>query len=268
MPAEVIINDGNFRKFLNENVDGEPVSYGCVRRDHGIQPPPMQAVEFPLIPRSEWSDRIKGMVATQSRLSDLRLYGNNGGVIPSLNQNGQGYCWAYSTTMAVMMMRAKANAAYVPLSAHAVACKIKNFQDEGAWGALSQEFITKNGVPPQSKWPQGSMNRAYDTDETWAEAKKYRITKGFVDLDRPVYDRNLSFAQVMTLLMNRIPVVADFMWWGHSVCLLDPVEIEPGSFGVRLINSWGDSWSDRGMGVLQGDKAVPDNATAPMIVLA
>lgn len=266
MAAELIIDDSNFADHLNPIVEGEVVSRGLVPRDYAVQPLPMKIVEIPLIPRSEWSARIQDMTATQSRLSDLRLIGNNGQPIPSLNQNGQGYCWAYSSTMAVMMTRMKNGSPYVPLSAHAVACKIKNFQDEGAWGALSMEFISKNGVPSQLKWPQGSMSRSYDTAETWNDAKNYRITQGWADLDSPVYDRNLTFAQVMTLLLNRIPVVADFNWWGHSVCLIDPVEVEPGSFGVRLINSWGDSWSDRGMGVLRGSQAVPDNATAPSLV--
>jgi len=38
------------------------------------------------------------------------------------------------------------------------------------------------------------------------------------------------------------------------------VEIEAGSFGVRLPNSWGPNWSDNGYGVLRGSKAIPDAA--------
>ena len=268
MAKEIIIDHSNFRDHISPIVNGEMCSRGCIPRNYDVQPRPMEAVEFPLIPRSEWSSRIAGMVATQSRLSDLRLYGNGGRTIPSLNQNGQGYCWAYSTTMSVMMLRLRSGSPYVPLSAHAVACKIKNFADEGAWGALSMDFISKVGVPSQAKWPQGSMDRSLDTPETWEDAKKYRITQEWADLDAPVYNRDMTFAQVMTLLLNRIPVVADFDWWSHSICLIDPVEVEPGSFGVRLINSWGDGWSDRGMGVLRGDQAVPDNAVAPRIVTA
>lgn len=268
MANEIIIHDGNYRQFLNEVVDGETVSYGCIPRDESVQPRQMKAVEFPLIPKTEWSTRIREMTETRSRLSDLRMIGDAGRPIPSLNQNGQGYCWAYSATMATMMLRLKVGSPYVPLSAHGVACKIKSFADEGAWGALGLDFISKNGAPSQSLWPQGSMSRSHDTNATWADAAKYRVTKSWADLESPVYNRNLTFQQVMTLLLNRIPVVADYYWWGHSVCLIDPVEVEAGSFGVRLINSWGDNWSDRGTGVIQGEKAIPNGATAPAIALA
>ena len=37
---------------------------------------------------------------------------------------------------------------------------------------------------------------------------------------------------------------------------------------LRILNSWGDSWSDNGTGVLSGSKAIPDGAVAPSNVLA
>jgi hypothetical protein len=62
--------------------------------------------------------------------------------------------------------------------------------------------------------------------------------------------------------MAGIPCVGDFNWWGHSVCLLDVVEVEPGDFGIRILNSWSDQWGERGTSVLRGSKCRPDNAIA------
>ena len=177
-----------------------------------------------------------------------------------------GNCWAHSTTSAVMMLRAANNAPYVGLSAFAVAAVIKGWRDEGGWGAQSLEFITSRGVPSEKFWPMRSMNRANDNPQTWENAKLHRVSEGWVDLGAAQYNRNLTFDQAMTCLLCRIPVVTDLNWWSHSVCAIDPVEVEKGSFGIRILNSWGDAWSDRGMGVLSGSRAVMDGGAAPRVV--
>ena len=63
-----------------------------------------------------------------------------------------------------------------------------------------------------------------------------------------------------------LPVVVDLNWWGHSICAMDPVEVEPGSFGIRILNSWSDKWGDLGEAVLRGSKAHPDGSVAPRVV--
>jgi hypothetical protein len=272
-PNELVIHDGNWRQHVEPVVAGERKRGGLIPRDFGTHPigcyAGIAAVDIPLIPRSEWSARIKEMEATKSRISDVRMTaGPNGGMVPSRDQDGKGYCWAHSGVGAVMMLRALMNQPYVSLSAYAVACTIKNYQDEGGWGAQGVDFQMSRGCPSDAFWPQQSMSRSNDKPETWANAATHKITEQWADLSAQEYDRDLTFDQVMTLLLSRIPVVTDFNWWSHSVCAIDPVEVEAGSFGVRILNSWGDSWSDRGMGVLQGQKAIPDGAVAPRGTMA
>jgi hypothetical protein len=203
------------------------------------------------------SDRYNGLVYCATVPNGTLITRRNGTVLIS------GNCWMYSTTMAVMMFRAVANMPYVRLSAHAGACMIKGFRDEGGWCGLSMDWHMSRGNPSVEFWPEKSMSRSYDKPATWENAAQHRVLEGWVDLDAPVYNRELSFDQVMTLLLCRIPVAGDFNFWGHSVCLLDPVEIERGSFGPRGVNSWTDAWGDLGEFVLQGSKAVPDSAVAP-----
>ena len=262
---------------IDDNTTVDPVAWsagarGLIPRDMTAFPrgcyASAAAVDIPLIPRNEWSERIKLMEADRSRLSDIVKIGDAGNPIPGLDQNGQGYCWAYAVGHAVTALRAANNLPYVPLSPHAVACKIKGFRDEGGWSALALDFVSEKGIPSQGAWPAQSMRREYDTPTTWENAKLHRVTEGWVDLESPVYDRDLSFDQVMTCLLSRVPVACDFNWWGHAVCALDPVETSPGKFGVRIWNSWGDSFGDRGMAVLAGSKAIPDNAVAPRVTTA
>jgi hypothetical protein len=242
-------------------VDGEVKSHGLVPRDYSKFPQEMfaQPSEMQLIPRAEWSARIKELEKQKARLSDLRTW-------PSLDQNGQGYCWAYSTTATAMLTRAADNLPYVRLSAHSVACKVMNFADRGGWCGLSAKFIRENGIVPASLWPEKSMSRANDTPAAWEAAKSFRITEDWVDLARREWDQNLTFDQVATCLLSGIPCAVDFNWWAHSVCAMDLVEVEPGSFGLRILNSWTDQWGDKGVGILRGSQAIPDGAIATRVV--
>jgi hypothetical protein len=225
--------------------------------------------DFPLIPRDQWSERITEKERTRSRLSDIRNIGNFGQEIEALDQNGQGFCWSYSTTAAVMLARAVSNLPHVRLSAHSVACKIKNFRDEGGWNGESLEFVVKNGIVPVTRWPEKSMSRALDTQANWDAAKDYRITEGWLDMAQPIWGRELTFDQLATCLLLNVPCPTDFDWWGHSVCSMDLVEVndrlaltDPERWGIRILNSWKNSWGVRGTGVIVGKKAVPMGATA------
>jgi hypothetical protein len=150
-----------------------------------------------------------------------------------------------------------------------VAAKIKGWKDEGGWNPLSVEYAIKHGYPTVDKWPEKSMSRNYDTPETWAEAANYKIVDGWMDLQAAIYDRNMTFDQMMTCLLLRIPCPGDYNHMRHSVCVVDPVEVDSSlslsnirRWGVRFWNSWTDNWGALGMGVLVGSKAVPDGATA------
>lgn len=249
--------------------------------------------DLPSFSPSDFPTLIKEMTDNGSRLSDYRNKGGlNGTRIPSRDQNGKGYCWKHSGTSAQLLVRARDEMPYVDLSAYAGACMIKNFRDEGGWGAQGLQWSMDKGDPSSQFWPQQSMSRANDNPATWENAALHRFTEGWIDMGSPQYDRTLTFNQVITCLICRIPVIVDFNWWGHSVCAADPVNGTAqwgitraesgklmdlamfnkfwgvdvtGGIAIRIWNSWGDSWSDAGMGVLTGSKAIPDGATAPRV---
>jgi len=224
---------------------------------YGMMAPPS---EIALIPRSEWSARIKEKERTESNLSHiLRRAG-----IPSTDQGSWGYCWAYSTVGCVQAIRAFNGQKHIPLNPHSVAATIKKGRNEGGWCGLSCRFLMEHGVAPMGdgdgEWPEKSG--AYKTHEPRCRErmKQFLVTEGWVDLRLSDYDQEMTFDQVASCLLSNIPCALDFNWWGHSVMGCDLVEVSANQFGIRIRNSWTDAWGDKGFSVLTGNKARPNGA--------
>jgi hypothetical protein len=236
--------------------DGLPRAKGLIFRDWRQHPQGCLAVapsfDLDLIPESEWAARIADQEANQSSLQHIRDKGNNGAQIPTYDQDGKGYCWAHSSTSAVTLARAANNEPYVPLSAFAVACIIKGYRDQGGNGIDSLQFIADRGIPSAQFWPMQSMSSSNDKPETWANAALHKCIK-FLDCSD---DPQLRRQQVATASLLGLPVIADYNWWSHSVCLIRVMSPTT----TRIFNSWGDSWSQQGVGDLTGSKAWPDDA--------
>lgn len=225
------------------------------------------------IPPSDYQGLWEEQEGKKSSLYHLkRTTMANGKPHPSLDQNGQGYCWAYSYAAGIMYSRASDNLPYVRLSPHSIACTIKNFRDQGGWCGLSARFARgqdpnhpdKSGCVPESHWPQKSMNRAYSTSEAWAEAKKFTTTEDYVDLTKNVYDQNMLKEQIFTCLWNNIPVIIDYNEWGHSVCGIRVRRLESGLFVPDIDNSWTPGWGENGIGSINARWDV-DGAVAILV---
>lgn len=209
----------------------------------------VKAFDLPLIPENEWAERLEYQKATKSRLSDIRNRGLSGRPIPSLDQNGVGYCWCHGPVSALLLARAVAGLPFVDLSPFAVGCLIKNYRDEGGWGIEAMEFMAERGCPSSAFWPHRAMRREYDTPATWANAKLHIQTE-WMELE----PRNK--AQMVTCLLSNLPICAGYDHWAHEVCLMDLENLSP--LRVRLWNSWSDNWEDNGTGILEGSKALGD----------
>jgi hypothetical protein len=235
----------------------------------GMLASPDEIVE---IPESEWDARIDEQEAQQSSLEHIWLRADSGRTPVCLDQNGDGYCWAYSCGSAMMVSRAKANQKFVRLNPHSVAAIIKQGRDEGGWCGLSCEFVEKNGMAVEGSspgaWPMHSRDTRLDTPEMRRTMLPFRHTESWMDLRKPAYDRAMTLKQVISVLLGQnAPVQVDFNWWGHSVCAIRVVRLERGRFGLLILNSW-KGWGRDGLSVLSGDKMRPDGAVCPRTPIA
>lgn len=244
------------------------VKFGMIPRDYRVDPPSMFAPpsEMELIPESEWDARYDEQEELQSSLEHIYLSGPNGTPrFINLDQNGDGYCWFYSTAQSMMVDRLRRNLPLVRFNPHAGAAIVKGGRDEGGWCGLSAKFAREVGMAEEGtgpgQWPLHSRNLKYDTPELRAAMAKYKVEEEWTDLTKAVYDQNLTMAQVATCGFNNIPGPGDYNWWSHSVCRLRWVRIERGAWGQLILNSW-KNWGRYGLAVLRGSQAICNGGLA------
>jgi hypothetical protein len=236
-------------------------STGLVPRDYGRHPVGCFAFApaFPdseLIPESEWADRLAENRATKSGLLDLREAHYE--VLHSLDQDGLGLCWAFSSTKAVMYLRVLQNEAPLRLSAWYVAGVVKGWRDQGGWGAESLEKIVAVGVPAESYCP--SYRSSYDTAETRANAALHKVTEWWDGSE----DTGLATKQMVSSLLRRRPCVVDLNALSHSMCAIDIGSLNP--LEIIYDNSWGEQ-GEKGLYRGKGAYARPDGLVIPRVTI-
>lgn len=217
---------------------------------------------------SDWDALYQESEEKKSSLEHLFLRGT----WKNLDQNGDGYCWAYSPGHAIMLSRVKMHLPFVRLNPHSVASIIKNGRDEGGWCGLSLAKYREIGIAEEGtgpgQWPLHSRQNSRFNDPTVKESMlQYRVTDDFFDIGKPLYSQQLKRSQLSTCLFNNNPSPVDFNWWGHSVCAIRWVRISAGEWGLLILNSW-LGWGRRGLAVLRGPKMVPNGAVAVVATLA
>jgi len=214
---------------------------------------PTKLPNFGPIPRSEWVPRTEKLESNGELLSQLLDLHN----IKVKDQNGTNYCWANAPTHCVEILRGVQNQEYISLSPASVAAIIKRGANQGGWGAEALEQIRDEGIAPSSLWSDNQRSGWSQLADSTKEARaKFKVTEWF---DLP----ERSFDMLFTFVLMGIPVAIGLNWWSHEVTAVDPVILPGGKFGIRIDNSWGTSWGDKGRSILTESKATPDDAVAP-----
>ena len=209
-----------------------------------------------VIPRNEWVDRINAGYG--NFLSDvLKQQG-----IKAKDQNGRSLCWCYGSVRSVETARAKAGLKYLDLSPESVAGPCTNWRDQGGYASQAFTQLEKGGACEMSYMDQLHSLSPNRWKAGWQANAQLHEAVVWNEI-------GTSFDEVITCLLNRIPVAAGLDWWGHLVCFLDPIILPDGSVGVLFENSWGVDWPTKGangFACLDETCATPDGAAAPVIV--
>ena len=243
---------------------GQPNGKGYMGWRNPGEPKIMEAGEplTDVYPRSEWVDRIHAGYG--NFLSDLVKEQG----IPVKNQDGLGYCWVYGSTTTVEVARVKAGLPHVELSPESVGGPCTGWRNQGGYAAQAFTQLESHGACENSFMDQANSLNWRAWKKGWqANALKHTVTRWYdIGNEFPIFD------EVISLLLNKIPVAAGLDWWGHLIIFMDPIILPDGSVGVLARNSWGKDWpnvpgvSQDGWFCLDEDSASPDGAAAPIVV--
>jgi hypothetical protein len=234
----LIIDDTNWKTQLG---DGRAVVVGGEKfLLSGMPKPPghdsrsyskLFGAEIPKIPRSEWPARIKEQSARKSRISDHQRW-------PCDNQGSFPTCWSAGTcqtysTARVMQLGMEH---YVRISAMSLAVPISGGR-RGGYEGDAVEYLTRHGGVDAKLWGYTDPGN-HDSDP---QVQANRILHKALE----TYECE-GFDEFATALLLNFPCTVSYNWWSHVVMLTDLVEIEPGSFGFRIRNNWGEGYGDKG----------------------
>lgn len=215
------------------------------------------AFSKPIIPRSEWDERIRDLERSKSRIPDICDDAGLG----VKNQGQTNFCWANAPVHCLEIMRVIQGEDAVELSPASVACKINGFRNEGGWGTDAIKYL-EIGAVPVSLWPANAIDRKYDTAAADAARKRFQV-----DEWDDIPPRN--FDAMATQLLLGFPCAVGYNWWRHEVTAVALLKLDgTGRYGVLIDNSWGRAWSNNGRGVLTEDKGTPDDCVSPRLVTA
>lgn len=208
------------------------------------------------IPRSEWSARLKEMQERKQLISQMQNWEPD-------DQDGYPICWAAGTCAAFSTARVLQGLPYVRISGMSVAVPISGGHSGGYEGD-AVEYLTQHGGASVDVWGYDDPGR-YDGRAEVQESRKHHVAL-------ESYECN-SFDEFATAWLLRFPCTVSYNWWSHVVMACDLVEIESGSFGVRIRNNWGD-WEAKndfgfsGYQVLREGHGTPSGGFAFRQVLA
>jgi hypothetical protein len=246
-PKSLVIGESNYKQFLS--VAGKSTGY--------IRGPPTQRgfskfrSEYQIIPRSQWKTLVQQGKGTF--LGDmLRAY-----KVPSKDQDGTNYCWAYASVSAYEAIRVLQGQPYVNLSPESVGGPIKNWRNNGGdgrdalvqlqkVGACRMDFMDETNSLRPSRWKTGWQ----------ADCGEHKVREAWADIDDGDFDA------VFTAALLRLPVSIGLDWWGHQVLITGPVIFNDGSYGVEFRNSWGSDYGDDGYATLTERKSQPSGSFA------
>lgn len=174
---------------------------------------PFEETPLKPIPKNSWKEVIDYCHERQI----FPLYHQEAaGLLKDWNQDGLGYCWAWSLTAAVMGCRELEGQERVLLAPVSLGFSV-NWKNEGNTLDKAIKDAAERGIAPQEYVP-GTWNRNYNTyKEGWQEAaKKFRPLEWW-DIDTYRGNTDNIIGQCLAVLATGRPLYVAYMWWAHAV---------------------------------------------------
>jgi C1A family cysteine protease len=255
----LIIDDSNASKLVDQWRQ-EGLTFGGMQRDYNSAPfgsasRPSKQFQYTFeSDRGKLRDRIQRADENKTTPDDWRIAAR----VPIMNQGSWGYCWIFGVVGAMMNAYAMTGSTVPSLNAFPTGYRIKNGRNEGGWGEEALRGIEQYGVVEESLWPglEAKMSN-WDRQEVKANAILHKVTES---LELPRRDI-LALVSVLTDPTNPRPVSVGYDWWGHLIYAVR-AGWKDGKFVIKIVNSWDETWGEKGTAWLTESKAIASEQIA------
>lgn len=166
------------------------------------------------------------------------------------DQNGLGFCWAWSLTAAVMDCRAREGKPTVELAPISLGW-LTGWRNQGYYLSAALQGAKDRGIAPASFIPDPHSLRYRQYNDGWKEAASLiRVAEAW-DAD----PRNMIL-NALSILRTGTPGYIAYDWWGHALELVGMIwdESVPNNIIWVIRNSHGEIK----LIYLEGSRGVPD----------
>lgn len=256
--------DNSVSDFEAPTIDGHQYMKGLAPRDYDAHPMFANGLEFPdelLIPESDLKDAYDDYVGQHATLFDLRERAN--GYLDSLDQDGLGLCWYFSSTKAHMYARKRAGLPDVKLSPWWGAGKVNGWRDRGGWCEASMAHIAKYGQPLLELCPEYA--KKFDTPEVETNAAEHTV----VEFWETSQDKDKRSHQCLSWWFRGGSGANDYNHLSHSMAFCRVTRFGGlNDYDLDCDNSWTMKSGVKGLMRLKGGKAPPDSAVLVRVAKA
>jgi len=238
-----IIDDGNWEEMIAESVAAHGGKPGALPRQTAIGglwcASRVFAEDVPLIPESQWKDRIAAKQGKWIRQKWERQK-------PKIKyQNGLRYCWAYSISQCCEALRAKSNQPYVELGPESLGGMV-DFENAGGCMDTAIQYAADHGIACRAMIPEHCLDST-DFAVGWEQnALKHAPTEWW---DLGAKD---VWAETVSALLADFPIYVGLDWWGHAV-MYDELQIIDGEICAHSPNTHGEGQDV----ILRGSQKIP-----------
>jgi len=231
---------------------------GCLPRREPVGALPFAQVKpVDLIKWEEIPDRI----ADQERNKSSLYHVWKDSKIGVLNQNPLLYCWTFSSVEALMLERELQGLPYIPLSPSSVGAPVVNYTNQGYYIESALKQMVDVGASSTDYVPVTTTQRQ-NFKQGWKESASCNKVTMWQDVGNDAQTQ-------MTMLLTGRPLVTAHNWWAHAILHLRVLDRypkmaanNPMRYGRQFLNSWGTSYGDGGLGILEGQRAIADQSYA------